>query len=248
MNDAIISRSLGVSREYVDERIDAKIGRLSTNSDIFLFVSKLGNDTTGNGTQNNPYATIDKVLSVIPRIVNHAVSISIGEGEYTLGQYALSKFYGTGGIAMSGKNTANETKTTINSPLTIGNTTIPKLWIGNITFVHSSNPTPSIVDVTSVVEINTCTFLNTNNSDGLKIYNCPSCVIESCKFTGGINGLSVLGLCTCRINNMTANNVTNAISVFDGGVIIIRSFIAGESRVFKSNGGVVIYPNGTFNL
>lgn len=106
----------------------------------------------------------------------------------------------------------------------------------HITFVHSSNLTPNIVDATSIVEINTCTFLNDNNKNVLKTYNYSSLIIESCKFTGGMNGLSVLDLCTYRINNITVKNKTNAIVVFDGGVVIIRRAITGKSRVLKSNG------------
>ncbi|MCX7614755.1 MAG: hypothetical protein N2Z65_03260 [Clostridiales bacterium] len=52
-------------------------------SDVTIYVSPTGNDTTGNGTSGNPYATITKALSMIPKNLNgYTPTISIAAGTY----------------------------------------------------------------------------------------------------------------------------------------------------------------------
>ena len=51
--------------------------------DLTLYVATTGNDTTGDGSSGNPYATWGKALSVIPKNLNyHKVDIWIADGHY----------------------------------------------------------------------------------------------------------------------------------------------------------------------
>ena len=52
--------------------------------DIDVYVSTVGNDDTGNGTQSAPYATITKALSTIPKnLGGFTVRIYVSSGTYT---------------------------------------------------------------------------------------------------------------------------------------------------------------------
>jgi len=54
----------------------------ATSQDLALYVNPQGNDLTGRGTLDRPYATIEKALSVIPREIKHLVHIRIAAGTY----------------------------------------------------------------------------------------------------------------------------------------------------------------------
>lgn len=54
-----------------------------SNTDITIYVSKSGNDTTGDGTEGKPYLTIQKALNSIPHIAkgNKAI-VMVDDGTY----------------------------------------------------------------------------------------------------------------------------------------------------------------------
>lgn len=49
---------------------------------INVYVSKTGNDNTGDGSQGNPFLTIQKAVDTFSRIISGAVTINIGAGQY----------------------------------------------------------------------------------------------------------------------------------------------------------------------
>lgn len=63
-------------------------------SDITVYVSTSGNDTSGNGTAASPYATITKALSSVPRSMHDkTITINIAAGTY-LDRVVISGFTG----------------------------------------------------------------------------------------------------------------------------------------------------------
>lgn len=60
-----------------------------------VYVSTDGSDTTGNGTQETPYATLTKALSVIPKnLGGRTITINIDSGTYSDSNILVTGFYG----------------------------------------------------------------------------------------------------------------------------------------------------------
>ena len=242
--------NLGVySKIEVDSKLD------STNGAINIYVESSGDDETGDGSQEKPYASIAKATSVIPKNVNHSVAIHIGQGTFEMPINAITGFNGSGEIAIIGQDTLTENKTIISNKLRFGHNTIRKIWLGNMTFQYSNTTTAfdDIVDVTGIIEFNTLTFNGTENDilqAPLKIYNVPNAVIESCKFDHADNAIALIGTTRGYVNNCTVNNCNYAVAVFSGAMGVLRSPILGNTNtVYKQadSGSSILYPNGTFS-
>ena len=60
------------------------VAKISASGDISVYVATTGNDTTGDGTQDNPYATPQKALDSLPKFLNgHSAYVYIAPGTYT---------------------------------------------------------------------------------------------------------------------------------------------------------------------
>lgn len=75
-------------------RIEGNILDLYNNaklrSDIIIYVSGTGNDTTGTGTASSPYATITKALSMLPKdLGGRNATINIASGIYSESVYIV---------------------------------------------------------------------------------------------------------------------------------------------------------------
>ncbi|NLL92502.1 MAG: hypothetical protein GX222_08875 [Ruminococcaceae bacterium] len=67
--------------------------KVTTNpASMSLYVSSTGSDTTGDGTEQNPYATIQKAISVLPKHLSHDATIYV-DGD-TAGGINISGFTG----------------------------------------------------------------------------------------------------------------------------------------------------------
>src|SRR5699024_759842 len=49
---------------------------------VNIYVRKNDNDSTGDGTSNNSFQTIQKAVDSIPKLINKDYEILVGEGEY----------------------------------------------------------------------------------------------------------------------------------------------------------------------
>ncbi len=247
-NDARINLNV-YSKSEVDQKIN------STSKNLAIYVDVLGNNDTGNGSQENPYATISKAFSVIPKNVNHEVTIHIGEGTFEMPSDVLRGFNGSGEVAIIGQDTDSETKTIISNKLRCRYNTIRKIWIGNITFKYSNDDPNSddIVDTMGIIEFNRLSFLGTSSQilqAPLKIYNVPNAIIESCRFDYADDAITLIGITRGFINNCTVNNSDNAVALSSGASAILRSQIHGNiTSIYRqpNSGSSIIYPNGTFN-
>lgn len=74
-------------------------GSLFAASD--LYVSTIGNDSTGAGTAINPWATVAKAISTVPAVLDTSYTIHLADGSYAEG-LDLSGFVGTGLAAGAG--------------------------------------------------------------------------------------------------------------------------------------------------
>ena len=130
-----------------------------------VWVATDGNDTTGDGTENNPYATITKALTV------SAVTVHIKEGTYTQGTHystsadlARKNVIGHGTVVFQNDSSGHTIKTSANA------------YIENITFKHgNATINPAFYAICS-----------SNNK--------TVCFVGCIFMNGGNNGLSVEGI------------------------------------------------------
>ena len=238
---------------YSKIEVDSKLN--STNNTMNIYVESSGNDQSGDGSQENPYASISKAISIIPKNINHAVVIHIGQGTFEMPINSITGFNGSGDFAIVGQDTITESKTIISNKLRFGYNTIRKIWLGNMTFQYSNSTTTfdDIVDITGIIEFNTLTFKGTQSNilqAPLKIYNVPNAVIESCKFDYADNAIALIGTTRGYVNNCTVNNCNYAVATFSGAMAILRSAILGNTNnVYKQadSGSSIVYPNGSFS-
>jgi len=69
-----------------------------TIQDMNLYVSPTGSDSTGEGTNSNPYATLGRAMDDVPFTINHTVHIRIAPGTYVETLQNMTRSYGTNGF------------------------------------------------------------------------------------------------------------------------------------------------------
>lgn len=191
-----------------------KSERLSENLEVY--VSPSGSDTTGDGTQLKPYATIQKAVNSIPFTSNKKVPwIKIAGGIYNEEVMFNTMFNGAMIVDLLGP-------VTINGRIQIY--TIPYLSIQGASLALNSD------NMSAIYVSNTC-FLN---------------IATSVTINGCVNGLTVTNGARVKTNSslclLTVNNaVSSAIYVLDSGTANFNGGISGlgNTRAFSSNGGII---------
>jgi hypothetical protein len=69
-----------------------------------------GSDITGNGSASAPYATIQHAIDALPKVIDHNITIQIGNGSYTE-DIAINGFNGTGQLYFGTGDNLNSTNT-----------------------------------------------------------------------------------------------------------------------------------------
>lgn len=148
-----------------------------------VWVATNGNDTTGDGTENNPYATITKALTV------SAVTIHIKEGTYTQGtHYATSCYFdgknviGHGMVILQNDSSGHYASASSNA------------YIENITFKHghaTSGPAFSATCTTSGKRVCfvKCTFRD-GGTNGLGLEGTDAVLFECVAYGNKLDGLN----------------------------------------------------------
>lgn len=97
--DSPVQEGTPINKALFDKKADTLTGNVT------VYVSKSGNDTTGDGTSAKPYLTIQKAVDSIPKNLNgYLVSISIGAGTYA-GAVDI-EYFADGRITLTGASGA----------------------------------------------------------------------------------------------------------------------------------------------
>jgi hypothetical protein len=75
--------------------------KIAVLNPITYWISPTGNDTTGDGTGGNPFATIQHALDILPKILLNDVSIMLSAGSYP-GNVTIAGFIGDGQLSITG--------------------------------------------------------------------------------------------------------------------------------------------------
>ncbi|MCE7699794.1 MAG: PKD domain-containing protein, partial [Methanobacterium paludis] len=129
------------------------------------YVSPTGNDTTGNGSESNPYAKIQTALNNVAT----GGTIHLLAGTYTgTGNYGLTISKNVNFVG------ADQTSTIINAA-SLGNIfTVNSgvtVSIANLTFANGNASNGGAITNRGTLTVNNCTFINNTASYGGSIYN-----------------------------------------------------------------------------
>lgn len=84
---------------------DKDLVATKTKADMNLYVDSVnGDDTWNDGAQAKPYKTINKALAMIPRFVEHTVTVYV-DGDFSATDLGVSGFMGTGMLIVQGNTT-----------------------------------------------------------------------------------------------------------------------------------------------
>lgn len=193
------------TKQYVDSGLSTKETVLTGNKN--LYVSNSGSDTTGDGTQANPFASIQKAIDTVPKNINgHMVEINVASGTYT--GFSISSFYGCAiknkyGITIRGA--------------TDGDTVIS----GGV----------AVISCASFVFIEKIEVTGNESGFNIAVLNCPSQVrLHTVKCTGTTtdSGLWFLNSIATIYNVTVSNKTCRAFEI--AGSVVFASLIEGSEN------------------
>lgn len=177
-----------------------------TTTDITYYVATTGSDTTGDGTQANPFKTIQYAINKLPQIINHIVNINISAGTYNE-DVLISGFNGKGAILVTGTTSLSDNyiinsltlsscgmymliqglkvKTTTVHAVNISGCTSLRLYY--IKVVENASSVRGITASQSLVFISNCMI--SNHLTGISSDICSVIAFENCSGTGNKYGL-----------------------------------------------------------
>ena len=210
-----------------------------------VYVSPTGNDATGNGTESNSYATLQKALNdVVPNGTIHLLP----------GTYNRT---GNAGLTII-KNVnivgASQTSTIINAQGLINIFTVNsgvKVTIANLTLANGNTTYGGAICNNGVLNASGCAFTNntaTITGNGGAISNYGTITLSDCNFTGNNggaggaiynNGGSISSLSDCTFTNNTVTNSNGGAIYNNGGTINSLNGCTFTNNIGKSYGGAI---------
>lgn len=182
----------------------------AARSDSTIYVSPSGNDTSGTGSSQQPYATISKALSVIAKNLNgKAVTVNIAAGTYN--EEVVVDGFSNGTIKFSGSGTV-----TINKLSVLGGSI---LYIQSITIATTTTGTAVLVtDGSVLVDISSISV--SGATIGLNVTNCGRAHIGGNLAIANCNtGVAVLNNGSAFIFQLTGSGNSTGMTASNGGTI-----------------------------
>ncbi len=179
-----------------------------------LFVSTVGNDTTGTGTFTNPYRTVFKAIDVALLTVAsfNPIAIKIAAGVYVEDNSVSAKDITSTGISLEGDSSRGTIIKPLDATKNIFTLTNRNINIENVRFEVSNS--------TGVPQVSTAYLLSATGTFSINVSNCvinyfstgiymqgngsltTGFLIQQCVFTGNTLACSVEGA-QCVITNST---------------------------------------------
>ena len=189
-------------------------------TDMTVYVSRAGSDALGTGTSAQPFATINKALSVLPKNLNgYTAYVSIAGGTYP--EKVLVNGFANGEIRFTGAagSTVTITKLTVNQTALFSCQTIQL-------YLATGNEDSVALDVTG---------------------NSYATFGELVTISGSQSGVVSREESRVRFTNLTANNVKGA-AVYANGGRVHAQLLAGSGNdvaINANRGGVATYETMT---
>lgn len=199
---------------YVTEYVEETIGGLKENVD--LYVATTGNDTTGDGTSENPFLTIAKALSTLDKDLNgKKATVYIAAGTY-------------------GESRVNVTSFTNGELILTGTSSATKPSITNGVYVNKCSAAVTLRYLTLTS--------SSTGSQGAGVVNCQQATIDTCAVTSATtqqnHGILIDSLSTAYIVGTHVTNCNYAV-LSRAARVVIYSVSGGGNRIgfYATNGG-----------
>ncbi|MBP8311940.1 hypothetical protein [Clostridium neonatale] len=182
------------------------------------YVSTNGNDTTGDGSIEKPFRTIQKVQDLIPTILHHIYTISVLDGTYD--GFTIFSHFGSGQIVIK-SNSGNRDNVSIS--------------FANFNFCYN-------LVLLEGVTINTTTQIKISS------YGCQRLEIKNCKLdsSSSYDGV-IVEYTNCYLHDTLISNQETAIKSIVAGFILAQGCSGSGNGTALSAiyGGVIAKDNNT---
>lgn len=225
--EKIVGKQLSTNdfNNYYKQKVDEYVKNIAKYSTIIYVNSSVGNDDSGDGSQDKPYMTIQKAIKEIPKDLdgnNFAIKIN---GSFI------------GGIKITGNRngsiylSAYGTGATVSGELEILDSV--HISFQDIYFVVEFNGVK--ISNSLGVEFTSCTFIAKNGGQGTSITS-SICGFYACTFQDFVYGIRLYsGMCTVEGGSIKASGT--GITVARGRVSYVNVSITANVNFFTSDGG-----------
>jgi len=207
--------------------INSRVINTSTSyvllNDAIIYVSNSGNDSTGNGTFESPFASINHVIAILPKNLNgFNVTIKIiGENEIFNEAIKLSGFYG-GELVFSGSEFENNVSNCKFSKISVNSCTLVRFLNMNLTIngltqsnsnVYIENSKLNVTDATTGIMLKAVSHFITDEKSIIDIGSC-------------VTAINTMELSKMYIYNITGG-ATNSSTTEDGTIVTVPVVVDG---------------------
>lgn len=227
------------TKNYIDNRI-------LTNA-LNIYVKANGGNDSNPGTEEGPYATLTKAISVIPKLIQSSVTINVAAGSYEFPN--IFGFSGYGSLTIIG---AGDT-TIYTNAINIGYNSLSYIQIANAQFQYTpqSSEPDKLYNNIGIIDLSGLKFIGTAETpltSPLRISASNNVLVTNCTFNYFDTAILAISATRCIVTTLTCDNGTNAIGSYNGAIVSLVNNISGATTNVTGNstGGAVIYPNGTF--
>lgn len=206
-----IDTAYGALREYIEQR-----------EDLMLYVSPTGSDTTGDGSESNPYRTLQYAVSESRKYnVLRGTSIILAPGTYS----ENVSLYGSQNLTISSSsgNYADTILTGATGDPVIKATGVIALAIQNLTIRNDVVPTVSGTSIVSITQGN------------VQITGCLLDSSQAQQYHGITYTYSSGG-----VGQLTINNMSHTLRVIGGGIVSANANSgSNNATAYSTYGGMI---------
>lgn len=225
------------TKNYIDNRI--------LSNALTIYVNSTSGNDNNDGSQSTPYATLTKAISVLPKLIQGAVTINVSAGSYEFPN--IFGFSGYGNIVIIGAGTS----TVYTNAINIGYNSLSYIQIANAQFQYTpqSSESDKLYNNTGIIDLNGLNFSGTERSpltSPLRISASANVLVTNCTFNYFDTAILAISATRCVITNLTCNNGTSAIGIYNGAIVNLVNDISGDTIAIADNltGAGLIYPQG----
>lgn len=211
-------------------------------ADVTYYVSTAGSDTMGDGTNGNPFKTVQYAINSFPKdLGGHFATIILADGVYDT--VNIVGFY-NGELQLQSTST-----TAINSNTRVSTVSIQycvaKVSIFGIKCLDNSSAASVMVRDCRHVYLAYLSITDISSNRGIYAYETQLLRVTGCDITGKAEGIRFNNTCGHVTNCTGASNTISLISAGASTVHIVGTIPGGTTARSYENGGAFFETNGT---
>lgn len=213
-------------------------------SDITIYVSaNTGSDILGDGTQSNPFKTIQHAIDILPKdLGGYSAYIIVSNGTYDE-DLLISGFHSGMVSVVSNSPESINTDVAIKSVVSIFSDAYIKLS-GLYIYGSHSNGASATISACKMASI-LYTLIDSSSSIGIYGQACGLLRIGNCTIS---NKATAISFSDSDGYALSITGTNNSVGIASGGCAIVRlinNYITAVTPLYQSTGGMFVYINGT---